>query len=120
MHANNLLPVVARAASILLVVKGPGRLFPLIALVASSIEVLRAFGILRLKVPRDRRGATVRWRDGGGRCRQLDQILQQAPRPRLAGSQRDLGRIERGRRSAAVRSAAESRLTGTIAAIGRW
>jgi len=51
MHANNLLPVVALAASILLVLKVPGRLFPVIALVASAIEVLRAFGVLSLKVP---------------------------------------------------------------------
>ena len=51
MHANNLLPVVALAASVLLVLKVPGRLFPVIALVASAIEVLRAFGILSLKVP---------------------------------------------------------------------
>ena len=51
MHANNLLTVVALAASILLVLKVPSRLFPVIALVASAIEVLRAFGILSLKVP---------------------------------------------------------------------
>lgn len=51
MHANNLLPVVALAASILLLLKGSGRLFPLIALVASAVEVLRAFGVLSLKVP---------------------------------------------------------------------
>lgn len=51
MNANNLLTVVALAASILLVVKVPSRLFPVIALVASAIEVLRAFGILTLKVP---------------------------------------------------------------------
>src|SRR5436189_6412931 len=51
MHSNNLLTVVALAASILLVLKVPGRLFPLIALVASGFEVLRAFGILSLKVP---------------------------------------------------------------------
>jgi hypothetical protein len=51
MHTSNLLIVVALASSVLLVVKVPGRLFPLIALVASAIEVLRAFGILSLKVP---------------------------------------------------------------------
>ena len=51
MHADNLIAVVALAASILLVLKVPSRLFPVIALVASAIEVLRAFGILSLKVP---------------------------------------------------------------------
>src|SRR6478609_10629902 len=51
MNANNLLTVVALAASLLLVLKVPSRLFPVIALVASAIEVLRAFGILSLKVP---------------------------------------------------------------------
>jgi hypothetical protein len=51
MHTNTLLTVVALAASILLVAKVRGRLFPLIALVASAIEVLRATGILSLKVP---------------------------------------------------------------------
>ena len=51
MNANNLLTVVALAASILLVLKVPSRLFPVIALAASAIEVLRAFGILSLKVP---------------------------------------------------------------------
>ncbi len=51
MNANNLLTVVALAASILLVLKVPSRLFPVIALVASAIEVLRAFGILSFKVP---------------------------------------------------------------------
>ena len=51
MNANNLLTVVALAASILLVLKVPARLFPVIALVASVFEVLRALGILSLKVP---------------------------------------------------------------------
>src|SRR5947207_15600222 len=51
MHVNNLPVVVALAASVLLLLKVPGRLFPLIALVASAIEALRAFGILSLKVP---------------------------------------------------------------------
>jgi hypothetical protein len=51
MHTSNLLIVVALAASVLLVFKVPGRLFPLIALVGSAIEALRAFGILSLKVP---------------------------------------------------------------------
>jgi hypothetical protein len=51
MHANSLLTVMALAASVLLVIKVRGRLFPLIALVASVIEVLRAYGILSLRVP---------------------------------------------------------------------
>jgi uncharacterized membrane protein YjjB (DUF3815 family) len=51
MLANNLLTVVALAGSILLFFKGSGRLFPLIALVASAVEVLRGFGVLTLKVP---------------------------------------------------------------------
>jgi hypothetical protein len=51
MHINNLPMVVALAASILLVFKGAGRLFPVIALVACVFEVLRAFGILSLKIP---------------------------------------------------------------------
>ena len=51
MHANNLLTVVALAASILLVLKVPSRLFPVIALVATAVEVLRAFGIFSFKVP---------------------------------------------------------------------
>jgi uncharacterized membrane protein YjjB (DUF3815 family) len=51
MNANNLLMVVALAASILLVLNLPARLFPIIALVASALEALRAFGILSLKVP---------------------------------------------------------------------
>jgi hypothetical protein len=51
MNANNLVTVVALAASVLLVLKVSGRLFPVIALVASAFEVLRAFGILSLKVP---------------------------------------------------------------------
>jgi len=51
MQLNTLPPLVALAASVLLVLKVPARLFPVIALVASAIEVLRAFGILSLKVP---------------------------------------------------------------------
>lgn len=51
MNANNLLTVVALAASILLMLKASSRLFPVIALVASAIEVLRAFGIVSFKVP---------------------------------------------------------------------
>ena len=51
MHANNLLTVVALAASVFLVLNVPARLFPVIALVASALEALRAFGILSLKVP---------------------------------------------------------------------
>jgi hypothetical protein len=51
MHINNLPGVLALAASVLLVLKVPARLFPLIALVASGIDVLRSFGILTLKVP---------------------------------------------------------------------
>jgi uncharacterized membrane protein YjjB (DUF3815 family) len=51
MHVNNLPALVALAASVLLVLKVPGRLFPVIALAASAIEVLRALGILSLKVP---------------------------------------------------------------------
>jgi hypothetical protein len=52
MHTNSLITAaVALAASVLLVFRGSGRLFPVIALVASVFEVLRAFGILSLKVP---------------------------------------------------------------------
>ena len=51
MHVNNLFPLVAVAASVLLLFKGAGRLFPAIALVGSIFEALRAFGILSLKVP---------------------------------------------------------------------
>ena len=51
MNANNLLVVVALAASVFLVLNVSGRLFPVIALVASALEALRAFGILSLKVP---------------------------------------------------------------------
>ena len=51
MHVNNLPTLVALAASILLVLKVPARLFPIIALVASAIEALRAFGIVSFKVP---------------------------------------------------------------------
>ena len=46
-----MLIVVALAASVLLVAKKAGRLFPAIALIASAIELLRAFGVLSLKVP---------------------------------------------------------------------
>jgi hypothetical protein len=51
MNANNLLIVLALAASVLLVLKVSSRLFPVIALVASAFEALRGFGILTLKVP---------------------------------------------------------------------
>jgi hypothetical protein len=51
MHINNLPGVLALAASVLLLLKVPARLFPLIALVASAMDVLRSFGILTLKVP---------------------------------------------------------------------
>jgi uncharacterized membrane protein YjjB (DUF3815 family) len=51
MLVNNLLTVLALAGSILLVFKGSGRLFPVIALVASAVEVLRGFGVLTFKVP---------------------------------------------------------------------
>jgi hypothetical protein len=51
MHLNNLPILVALAASVLLVLKVPARLFPVIALVASAIETLRAFGIVSFKVP---------------------------------------------------------------------
>jgi hypothetical protein len=51
MHANNLLIVVALAASVFLVLQAHGRVFAIVALVATAIEALRAFGILSLKVP---------------------------------------------------------------------
>jgi len=51
MHTSNVLNLVALAASVLLVFKVHGRLFPVIALVASAIEVLRGFGFLAFKVP---------------------------------------------------------------------
>jgi len=51
MHLNNLPILVALAASVLLVLKVPARLFPVIALAASAIETLRAFGVVSFKVP---------------------------------------------------------------------
>jgi uncharacterized membrane protein YjjB (DUF3815 family) len=51
MLVNNLLAVLALAGAVLLVFKGSGRLFPVIALVASAIEVLRGFHVLTFKVP---------------------------------------------------------------------
>ena len=51
MLVNNLLTVLALACSILLVFKGSGRLFPVIALVACALEALRGFGVLTFKVP---------------------------------------------------------------------
>ena len=51
MHINNLPILVALAASVLLVLRVPARLFPVIALVASAIEALRAFGVVSFKVP---------------------------------------------------------------------
>jgi hypothetical protein len=47
-----LLPVaLAVACSVFLVAKVPARLFPVIALVGSALELLRALAILNLKVP---------------------------------------------------------------------
>jgi hypothetical protein len=51
MHIDKVPVLVALVASVVLLARVPGRLFPLIALVASAIETLRAFGILSLKVP---------------------------------------------------------------------
>jgi hypothetical protein len=49
---NNALPaLIALGASLLLVLRVPARLFPIIALVASGLEVLRAMAILNVKVP---------------------------------------------------------------------
>ena len=48
----SLLPLlIALACSILLVARSPARLFPLIALAGCAMELLRALGILSLKVP---------------------------------------------------------------------
>lgn len=41
----------ALAASVVLLFKVPVRVFPFIALLATAIEVLRAFGVLSFKVP---------------------------------------------------------------------
>jgi hypothetical protein len=47
-----LLPILAAVAcSVLLVAKSAARLFPIIALVGSALELLRAMAILNLKVP---------------------------------------------------------------------
>jgi hypothetical protein len=47
-----LLPILAAVAcSVLLVARSPARLFPIIALVGSVLELLRALAILNLKVP---------------------------------------------------------------------
>jgi hypothetical protein len=47
-----LLPILAAVAcSVLLVAKSPVRLFPIIALVGSTFELLRAMAILNLNVP---------------------------------------------------------------------
>ena len=47
-----LLPILAALlCSLLLVAKSPARLFPIIALVGSALELLRALAILNLKVP---------------------------------------------------------------------
>jgi hypothetical protein len=49
---HNALPaIVAVAASILLVIKLSARLFPVIAVVGSGLELLRAMAMLNLKVP---------------------------------------------------------------------
>jgi hypothetical protein len=49
---NNAMPaLIALAASILLLVRLPARLFPVVALVASGLEVLRSMAMLNLKVP---------------------------------------------------------------------
>lgn len=47
-----LLPILAAVAcSVLLVARSPARLFPIVALVGSTFELLRAMAILNLKVP---------------------------------------------------------------------
>lgn len=51
MNVGTLPLLVALGASILLLAKLPARLFPIIALVGTGMEVLRAFGILSFKVP---------------------------------------------------------------------
>jgi hypothetical protein len=51
MHMQNALMLVALAASILLLIQMRARLFPAIALVASGVECLRAFGHVSFKVP---------------------------------------------------------------------
>jgi uncharacterized membrane protein YjjB (DUF3815 family) len=43
--------VIALVASVLLLFKVPVRLFPFIALIATAVEVMRAFGVLNFKVP---------------------------------------------------------------------
>jgi|SRR5438034_11645347 len=51
MPASTIPVIVALLASVALVAKVPARLFPVIALVASGVEALRAFGYLSFKVP---------------------------------------------------------------------
>lgn len=47
-----LLPILAAVlCSVVLVAKSPARLFPIIALAGSALELLRAMSILNLKVP---------------------------------------------------------------------
>ena len=47
-----LLPILAAVAcSVLLVARSPARLFPIVALVGSTLELLRAMAVLNLKVP---------------------------------------------------------------------
>jgi choline-glycine betaine transporter len=49
---NNAMPaLIALAASIYLLVRLKARLFPIVALVASGLEVLRSLAILNVKVP---------------------------------------------------------------------
>src|SRR5688572_8572295 len=49
---NNAMPaLIALAASIYLLMRLPARLFPIIALVASGLEALRAMAMLNVKVP---------------------------------------------------------------------
>jgi hypothetical protein len=51
MHLSAIPPMVAVAASLLLVLQVRPRLFPAVALIASGVETLRAFGALHLRVP---------------------------------------------------------------------
>jgi hypothetical protein len=51
MHLANAPILLALFAAVLLCVKVPARLFPVIAVVASGLDTLRAFGLLSLKVP---------------------------------------------------------------------
>jgi hypothetical protein len=49
---NNAMPaLIALAASIYLLMRLPARLFPIVAVVASGLEVLRAMAMLNVKIP---------------------------------------------------------------------